>query len=132
MRHTHFICFQKNVLSIDFNQQRVNSDKAYLDAIILKFTYACATLAAVLYDTYNLSEGGYSCVFPKFAAAKTLRNRYPELTDFAIGEFRAFMNPTTEIITDKGKRLKVWDETSPMLRRETEKIVKESISLIEE
>ena len=123
--------FQKNVLSIDFNQQRVNSDKAYLDATILKFTYACATLAAVLYDTYNLSEGVYSCVFPKFAAAKTLRNRYPELTDFAIGEFRAFMNPTTEVITDKGKKLKVWDEVNPMQHRETEKIVKESITLIE-
>ena len=123
--------FQKNVLSIDFNQQRVNSDKAYLDATISKVTYACTTLAAVLYDTYNLSEGVYSCAFPKFAAAKTLRNSYPELTDFAIGEFRAFMNPTTEVITDKGEKLKVWDEASPMLRRETEKIVKESIALIE-
>lgn len=123
--------FQKNVLSIDFDLQRVNSDKAYLDATILKFTYACATFAAVLYDTYNLSEGVYSCVFPRFAAAKTLRNCYPELTDFAISEFHAFMNPSTQVITDEGEKVNVWDETSPMLRCEIEKIVKESITLIE-
>lgn len=123
--------FQKNVMSIDFNQQRVNSDKAYLDATLSKVTYACATFAAVLYDTYNLSEGVYNCAFPRFAAANTLRNRYPELTDFAIGEFRTFMNPSTEVITDEGEKLHVWDETSPVLRRDTEKIVKESIALIE-
>lgn len=124
--------FQKNILSIDFNQQKVNSDKAYLDATISKVTYAYATFASVLYDTYNLSEGVYSCTFPKFAATKTLRNRYPELTDFAIGEFRAFMNPMIRVITGEGEKLKVWDEVRPIQRREIEKIVKESIALIEE
>lgn len=123
--------FQKNVLSIGFNQQRVNSDNAYLDATITKVTYACATIAAMMYDTYNLSEGIYSCIFPKFATARNLRTHHPELTDFAIREFRAFVSNTTEVTTNEGAKLNVWNEVTPMQRRKTERIVKESIALIE-
>lgn len=123
--------YQKNVLSIDFNRQKANSDKVYLKALVSKFTYACATIAAVLHDTYNLSEGISDCVFPKFAAAKALRIYYPELANYAVGEFRALANPTIEVTLRDGTMLNVWDEIGKQDRNKTEKIVKESIAIIE-
>lgn len=123
--------FQKTVFSMDYQQQRITNDSTYLNACITKFAYACATIGAVLNDTYNLSEGIQQCLFPQFASDNSLNIKFPEIADLAIAEYSSFIDSRNVFYEDNGETSAALREMyNDMERKKVERLINESIKRI--
>ena len=122
---------QKTVFSMDYQQQRITNDSTYLNACITKFAYACATIGAVLNDTYNISEGVLQCLFPQFALNKALSKNFPEMANLAIAEYSSFIDSRNVFYDESGKASAAIREIyNDMEREKVEKLITESIKKI--
>lgn len=123
--------FQKTIFSMDYQLQRMTNDSTYLSACINKFAYACATISAVLNDTYNLTEGEFQCLFPKFALEKALNKNYPEIANLAIAEYSSFIDLRNAFYDESGgESLAIEEMYNNMEREKIEILINESINKI--
>ena len=123
--------FQKTVFSMDYQQQRITNDSTYLNACITKFAYACATIGAVLNDTYNLSEGVQQCLFPQFALDKALNKKFPEIANLAIAEYSSFIDSRNVFYEENGEASAALKEMyNDMELEKVERLITESIKKI--
>ena len=125
--------FQKKVLSMDYDPLRIANEKKSLEDFKERYSYVCFTIAAVLNDTYNLSEGDYSCLFPRFASKHPQLKQYPEIAKFAIQEYASFIDTRNNVIDENGNIINVWNETvGEEERKKIECLISESINLIKD
>lgn len=123
--------FQKKVLSMDYDPHRIANEKKCLEDFKERYSYVCFTIAAVLNDTYNLSEGDYSCLFPRFVSKHPQLKQYPEIAKFAIQEYASFIDTRNNVIDENGNIINVWNETAgEEERNKIECMINESINLI--
>lgn len=123
--------FQKTVFSMDYQQQRIANDSAYLNESITRFVYACVTIGAVLNDTYNLSEGIQQCLFPQFAFKKSINKKFPEIANLAIAEYSSFLDSRNVFYEEGGEGSDALREMyNDMEREQVEKLISESIKII--
>ena len=123
--------FQKTVFSMDYQQQRITNDSTYLNACTTKFAYACATIGAVLNDTYNLSEGLHQCLFPKFALEKALNIKFPEIANLAIAEYSSFIDSRNVFYEEGGEvSAAIREMYNDMEREKVARLIIESIKKI--
>ena len=125
--------FQKTIFSMDYQYQRITNDPKYLDACINKFACACATIGAVLNDTYNLTAGEQRCLFPEFAKKTALNQKFSEITAIAIAEYRSFIDSRNVFYEESGEESSAIKELyNDSERKNVERIIIESINKIQE
>lgn len=123
--------FQKTVFSMDYQQQRITNDSTYLNACITKYAYACATIGAVLNDTYNIAEGVQQCLFPQFAFNKALNKKFPEIANMAIAEYSSFIDSRNVFYDESGEvSAAITEMYNEMEREQVERLITESIKKI--
>ena len=123
--------FQKRVLSMEYDPLRIVNDKEHLIDFKEKYSYACFAVAAVLNDTYNLSEGYNTCLFPQFASKHSLFKKYPDIANFAIREYTSYIDTKNDVIEENGKTVNVWNEISgEEEQKKVRCLVSKSVNLI--
>lgn len=123
--------FQKRVISMKYDPLRIVNNKEHLIDFKKKYSYACFTVAAVLNDTYNLSEGYNTCLFPQFASEHSLLKQYPDIANFAIREYISYIDTENDVMEENGNTVNVWNEISgEEERKKVRCLVSKSVNLI--
>lgn len=101
---------QKEVFSLDYDSERINNDKEYLNKKVMEIKMSYIAVASVMNDSYSLVESGKSPVFPEYAIQNSIPMTYPHIMNFAMSEFKSLLLTCQETNRDD---LFVEDSFSP-------------------
>lgn len=82
---------QKKAFSIEYDKILFSSNNNYFDEKIREIVFSISAIAAVLNDTYRLTEGEENILFSTFVRENNLAERFPTLISFAKKEYQSIL-----------------------------------------